>query len=350
MKNLITGLVLCVLSGATFATTWTVDDNGNANFDNIQAAVDAASDGDDIIVMPGIYTGNGDSVVDMLGKEIWLHSSDGFAVTIIDGETERRVVACISGETPKTVIEGFTIKNGGLQSEGGGIWCRYDSSPKIVNCIIMSNSALYGGGICCRNNSSPLIMNCTVFFNTGNNGGGIWIEDGSNPSIENCTVSNNAGGGIWAWAAGAPSAPVLSSTSVCDNGNYQIHADSGGNFINGGGNCIAVSCDDSDGDDIPDECQLYGACCVNGACIGVVNPEWCNAVSGNYLGDFTTCEDKKYPCCEGNVNSDNAVNVIDLLTVIDAWGSTNSPADANEDGIVDVSDLLIVVGNWGPCE
>ena len=44
------------------------------------------------------------------------------------------------------------------------------------------------------------------------------------------------------------------------------------------------------------------------------------------------------------------VNVSDLLTIIDQWGLTNSPADVNFDGIVDVSDLLIVVGNWGPCE
>jgi len=46
MKNLITCLTVCVLSGATFATTWTVDDDGKADFNNIQAAVDAASDGD----------------------------------------------------------------------------------------------------------------------------------------------------------------------------------------------------------------------------------------------------------------------------------------------------------------
>ncbi len=50
MKNLITCLVVCVLSGAAFADTWTVDDDGKADFDNIQAAVDAASDGDEIVV------------------------------------------------------------------------------------------------------------------------------------------------------------------------------------------------------------------------------------------------------------------------------------------------------------
>ena len=83
MKNLITCLTVTLVSGAVSATTWTVDDDGKADFDNIQAAVDAASDGDEIIVMPGTYTSTQDGhVVNMLGKAVWLHSSDGTEVTI----------------------------------------------------------------------------------------------------------------------------------------------------------------------------------------------------------------------------------------------------------------------------
>ena len=68
MKNLITCLVVCVLSGAAFAETWTVDDDGldfpKADFDNIQAAVDAASgSGDEILVYPGTYTSLDSDVV-----------------------------------------------------------------------------------------------------------------------------------------------------------------------------------------------------------------------------------------------------------------------------------------------
>ena len=101
MKKLITCLSVCVLSSATFATTWTVDDDGKADFDNIQAAVDAASDGDEIIVMPGTYTSTADEVVDMLGKAVWLHSSAGAELTIIDGEETRRVILCDTQETSK---------------------------------------------------------------------------------------------------------------------------------------------------------------------------------------------------------------------------------------------------------
>ena len=76
MKNLITCLVVCVLSCTALADTWTVDDDGAADFNNIQAAVDAASNGDEIIVAPGTYTSTVAEVVNMRGKEIWLHSSE----------------------------------------------------------------------------------------------------------------------------------------------------------------------------------------------------------------------------------------------------------------------------------
>ena len=59
------------ITSAALATTWTVNDDGKADFDNIQAAVDAASNGDEIIVMPGTYTGTGSEVVNMLGT--WYH-------------------------------------------------------------------------------------------------------------------------------------------------------------------------------------------------------------------------------------------------------------------------------------
>ena len=141
MRYLIAAAVLG-LAGSAMAETWTVDDDGPADFDNIQAAVNAASDGDEIIVAPGTYTSTQDGhVVNMLGKAITLRSSQGADVTIIDGEGARRGIACFSGETAKTVIEGFTITNGlsvdhdydgngkydQWEDSGGGIHCYYSS-------------------------------------------------------------------------------------------------------------------------------------------------------------------------------------------------------------------------------
>ena len=96
-----------------------------------------------------------------------------------------------------------------------------------------------------------------------------------------------------------------------------------------------------------------GACCLPvGSCIDLM-PDVCEYVGGKFQGSGVLCGDgslcDKIPC-DADINGDDYVNVGDLLTVIDQWGLTNSPADINDDGIVDVSDLLLVVGDWGPCE
>ena len=54
------------------------------------------------------------------------------------------------------------------------------------------------------------------------------------------------------------------------------------------------------------------------------------------------------PPCPADCNGDGVVNVIDLLAVIEGWG-TSSGCDINGDGMIDIIDLLEIVGNWGPC-
>ncbi len=50
---------------------------------------------------------------------------------------------------------------------------------------------------------------------------------------------------------------------------------------------------------------------------------------------------------QGDVDCNCAVNVLDLLFVLNEWQESDSPADVNHDGTVDVLDLLIVLADWG---
>ena len=69
-RSLIAALAFSSIASAQ--TTWTVDDNGGADFVDIQGAVDAALDGDVVEVQPGAYPA---FVVD--GKQIVIHTSTG---------------------------------------------------------------------------------------------------------------------------------------------------------------------------------------------------------------------------------------------------------------------------------
>jgi parallel beta-helix repeat protein/predicted outer membrane repeat protein len=161
-------------------------------YPTIQSAIDAAVDGDSVIVTPGTYTGEGNWDLDFLGKAITVRSADPndpniVSATIINCNDEmRRYFSGFnfqSGEDANSVLAGFTITNGGR-----AISCR--SSPAIKNCIITGNSGGEGGGIYCGY-GSPKITNCTI---SNNSGSGIYSYQ-SNPTIADCIISNNIGAG-----------------------------------------------------------------------------------------------------------------------------------------------------------
>ena len=59
--------------------------------------------------------------------------------------------------------------------------------------------------------------------------------------------------------------------------------------------------------------------------------------------------------CSNDIAANGAVDVNDLLAVINAWGACpgscppSCPADVDHTCSVDVADLLSVVNGWGPC-
>ena len=196
----------------------------------IQSAIDAASDGDMIIVRDGTYTGSGNRDIDFGGKAIHLMSENGPENCIIDcqgSEAEpHRGFYFHSGEDESTVVDGFTIKNGyadGSREErdGGGINCYENSSPTITNNTITGNTAdRHGGGISCRENSSPTITNNTITGNTASSAGAIDCDD-SSPTIANNTITgntaNSGGGGIYC----SHSSPTITNNTITGNTTYQ---------------------------------------------------------------------------------------------------------------------------------
>ncbi len=86
----------------------------------IQAGIDVAVNGDDVVVAPGTYF----ETINFLGKAITLRSSDGPEVTIIDANFDGGSgVTCESGERADTVPC--------LESSR---WSRANLAPSVIDC------------------------------------------------------------------------------------------------------------------------------------------------------------------------------------------------------------------------
>jgi hypothetical protein len=141
------------------------------NYSTIQAGINAASDGETVIVADGTYLEN----IDFKGKAITVASyyildgdTNHINNTIIDGSQSSNpdsgsVVYFVSGEDTNSVLSGFTITGGtgtpvtprimATARGGGGILC-LNSDARIKNNRIINNSVddpssleAWGGGI-----------------------------------------------------------------------------------------------------------------------------------------------------------------------------------------------------------
>ena len=233
---------------AVAQTTLVVDADGQGTatdcnaptpaFSTISTAIAAATAGDTVLVCPGTYQ----ETVNFLGKAVTVTSKEGPEVTIVDGNLMGSVVAFVSGEGSKSVLNGFTLQNGrpdfGPPSfgNGGGIVVR-NASPTITANILVNNQACAGPGISISS-GSPLIQGNIIFGNFqanctgGVGGGGISISSGTSadaPQILDNVIAYNFmgsadGGGISVFA-GSPtisgniiSANIATGLSPCARG------------------------------------------------------------------------------------------------------------------------------------
>jgi len=215
---------------------------------NIQDAIDASTDGDNIIATNGIYqtgarTANGiTSNRVAVTKAVTVESVNGPLVTIIqgyqvpgttNGPSAIRCAYLTNGAT----LAGFTLIGGGTQSnpngdaQGGGVRCE-TTNAVVTNCVLIGNAAFFPGGggayggtlhNCVLSNNTAgmrpgggafgsLLINCTLAANVSGLGGGA-----ANSTLSGCLLISNVAPVLGAQGGGALNCSLSNCTLI---GNY----------------------------------------------------------------------------------------------------------------------------------
>jgi hypothetical protein len=281
MKNNAFRLIACICLFAfrALATTYYVDINStNATppytnwttaATDIQSAVNQTTNGDLVLVNPGVYQSGGLLVSSpsstsyysvILTNAISLQSANGPTTTFIQcpavgvGGSGMLINSSVF-MTNGSVLNGFTLTTNGTVADLGGCCGVIATSPgaiitnciltgfsyggahsgtlydcivtgntgggaiesTMLNCIISNNIAENGGGV-----SGGNLTNCVIVNNTAyENGGGVLGQAGYPVVLNNCLISNNiaeVGGGVFNYVVETPfGLHVVYTNCILDN-------------------------------------------------------------------------------------------------------------------------------------
>jgi len=164
--------------------TWIVDDNGAGDFNTIQQAIDAASDGDIIFVCNGTYYEHLtiDKSLSLIGESKWY--------TTIDGNSTGDVVSITSNDTK---IVNFTIQYG-----YSGISLLHCRDNNISSNILLNNYK----GVAVNCSSNNLIFHNDLMNNTQQVYDYSWDNPDYPPSTNMWDDGYPSGGNYWSQYTG----------------------------------------------------------------------------------------------------------------------------------------------------
>jgi hypothetical protein len=237
-------LAVAALAASAQCRTWrvTIDRTGDAP--TIQAAIDSAAEGDEVLVGPGTYTWTNQGTGDTAGfirfltlqEGITLRSELGPENTILDAEYNSRVIYIHAHN--RITVDGFTIKHGVAPAFGdyvGGGLFTHIAREVVRNCVFVGNRANGGGAISCVVNDGFIrVENCTFIDNEAVSGGGaILLANGTGTCyVSDCVIRNNRagtrGGGIYQSACNsviercviAGNEAGIEGSGFCESGGY----------------------------------------------------------------------------------------------------------------------------------
>jgi len=381
-----------------------------AEFATIQNAIDASTDGDLILVSPGVYR----EQIDFRGKRIEIRSTEGASETVIDGSVdEGSVVRFVNFEGPQSILDGFSVIGGtgtdaGGLIRGGGIFVQ-SANPTIRNCRIAGNSAGAGGGVAIWT-GNPWLFDCVIEDNVANasgtggggglhayssfprlvnvefranrgegfaSGGAASLRELSGAEFVNCIVVDNEGrfcGGIYNHNS------VVEISNTTFSHNQATNSSSGEAFQVIGPSAVgmALNCifwDNGDADEADEIAFALGVLTVLNSCVEGgwegegnidVNPAFVDPEAGDYHlkldsplidageNEFfpadITMDFAHNPRFASPDNPEVAEPNVDLGPFeVQPQGPLPCEGDTDGDLTIGLSDLLTVLSEWGSC-
>lgn len=209
----------------------------------IQAGIDLAVDGDQVIVAYGTYSGTGNTNLDFGGKAITVRSASGPPPCVIDCEGMGRVAVFDSGETNSAIFEGFRIENAVHTGDGhdglGGAILILDASPLIRDCAFISCGSSTRGGAIYTGGNGTRIEGCLFLSCWSETGGAVYCW-GTGSTIWDCTFSMNSASYGGGFCAADESDPAISH---CHFRGNVAHADGGALFVRWIGSPVVSDCE-----------------------------------------------------------------------------------------------------------
>jgi len=281
-----------LLATAPRAAILHVEADGTGEYPTIQAAMDAATAGDTVLLGPGTYMdvvsgaleGANARSVAFLKSGVILESSGGADATIIDGQADHH---CLVGEflDTSTEVRGITFYRGhssggsGNAKWGGGVLV-IDAGPLFEGNVFRDCWAVGGGGFLSRRpfNGDGPTMRDNVFLdnNADDLGGGLelsfvptFVVEGNTFVRNHCY--NQGGGGLL----------VNASQGVVNRNIFWANTSAGG----GGG----VSNIGGPGTNVTGSCNVFWEN-VGGAAPHVDNVYIVTGTDGNVVADPLFCD------------------------------------------------------------
>jgi len=196
MNSLLTRMV-CILGLGLTTTASAATLNVPGTHPTIGAAIEAAADGDTVVVGPGTYA----EILRLtsFNKQVTVRSSNGAGSTTITGNGVSAPLYILNNSADNAdknvTFEGFTFANGRGEPNTSPVTID-DAKPSFVDCVFENNSApVKGGAVLIFGPRANVTFDNCIFRNnnTGGFGGAVLVNgEGCQAHFTNCEFENNS--------------------------------------------------------------------------------------------------------------------------------------------------------------